>query len=67
MTDDIRDDDYFELDAKGNCAYSPYEEGSTAALGSGNAKNPYQEDSYSWKEWERGYITTAKRESRGYN
>lgn len=64
-TDNERDDDYFETNTKGGYAYSPYEEGSTAALGSGHAKNPYTEDSFSWKEWERGYITTAKRESRG--
>lgn len=66
MQDNIeRDDDYFETNPKGGYAYSPYEEGSTAALGSGRAKNPYTEDSFSWREWERGYITTAKRESRG--
>jgi len=60
-----RDDTWAEVAVEGGYAYSPYEEGSTAALSSGNAKNPYHEDSYSWKEWERGYITTAKRESRG--
>lgn len=60
-----RDDDYFETNPKGGYAYSPYEEGSAAALGSGRANNPYSEGSYSHDEWLRGYVTTAKRESRG--
>ncbi len=62
-----RDDTWAEIAIEGGYAYSAYEQGSTAALGSGRSNNPYAEGTQSHDEWLRGYITTAKRESRGYD
>ena len=58
-----RDDTWAEVDAQGRWA-STYEEGSHAAIEHGR-NNPYKEGSYSHDEWQRGYLTMSKRESRG--
>ena len=41
--------------------FSYYEEGQHAFI-SGSSRNPYEEDTYAWKEWERGWKTENRRE-----
>lgn len=40
--------------------FSYYEEGQHAFIS--GSRNPYEEDTYAWKEWERGWKTENRRE-----
>lgn len=50
-------------DAENEDPFSYYEEGENSYIAGG--KNPYKRGTYAWSEWRRGYIETAKSESRG--
>jgi len=52
-----------EGDAPYEEEYSFYEMGSHAFIS--GARNPFMEGSFAYEEFERGYMSTAKRESRG--
>lgn len=42
--------------------FSYYEEGENSYIAGG--KNPYERGTYAWSEWKRGWLDTAKSESR---